>query len=311
MSRPPQICVVGSSNVDLIARVPRFPRPGETLEGRSFHIGYGGKGANQAVMAAKLGARVTMVTRVGRDVFGDGLVRNFTQHGIDTTHVYVDEARSSGVAPILVDDTAENEIVIVPGANHGLSPDDVRRALPALQAADVVIGQLEVPIETTREAFRVARAAGVRTILNPAPAAPLPDNLLALTDLCVPNEAEAEMLTGRPVPTVDAAAEAAGVLRARGPRAVIITLGGRGVVLVDADGTHHVPAIPVEAVDATGAGDAFIGSLAVFLSEGHTARAAARRASAVAALSVTALGAQGSFPERAAADAFLAAQAVT
>ncbi|HYM69590.1 MAG TPA: ribokinase [bacterium] len=311
MSRPPQICVVGSSNVDLIARVPRFPRPGETLEGRSFHIGYGGKGANQAVMAAKLGARVTMVTRVGRDVFGDGLLRNFTQHGIDTTHVHVDEERSSGVAPILVDDTAENEIVIVPGANYGLSPDDVGRAVAALQAADVVIGQLEVPIEATLEAFRAARAAGVRTILNPAPAAPLSDDLLALTDLCAPNEAEAEMLTGRPVATADAAAGAAGALRARGPRTVIITLGRRGGVLVDADGAHHVPAIPVEAVDATGAGDAFIGSLAVFLAEGHTAREAARRANAVAALSVTALGAQTSFPERAAADAFLAARGLT
>jgi sugar/nucleoside kinase (ribokinase family) len=185
-----RICVIGSSNVDLIARVPRLPRLGETLAGRSFHVGYGGKGANQAVMAARLGARVTMVSRVGRDLFGDGVLRNYREQGVDATHVLVDEARFTGVAPILVDDAARNVIVIVPGANLGLSPDDVRRAAPAICGADVVVCQCEVPVEATLEALRTARSAGVRTILNPAPAVPLPGEVFRVVDVCVPNEPE-------------------------------------------------------------------------------------------------------------------------
>jgi len=311
VTRRPRICVVGSSNVDLLARVPRLPRLGETLVGRTFHLGYGGKGANQAVMAARLGAEVAMVTRVGRDVFGDGMRRNYGAQGIDTTHVLVDDERFSGVAPIFVDDAAQNVVVIIPGANLGLSADDVRRAAAVIRGVDVLIGQLEVPVETTREAVRLARAGGVRTILNPAPAAPLPDDLLALVDVCVPNEVEIEALTGRTVATVDAAVAAAQALRERGPRTVIVTLGERGAVLVDADGATVLPAVQVEAVDSTGAGDAFIGSLAVFLAEGDDERRAARRANAIAALTTTVLGTQDSFPIRAVADAFLLARAVT
>lgn len=310
MAAPPRICVVGSSNVDLIVRVPRLPRIGETLVGRSLHMGFGGKGANQAVMAARLGARVTMVSRVGRDVFGEGVLRNYREQGVDAAHVLVDDGRSSGVAPILVDDAAHNVIVIVPGANLGLSPDDVRRAAPAVQGAEAVVCQLEVPVETTLEAFRVARSGGARTILNPAPAASLPDELLRLTDVCVPNEPEAELLTGREIGGPAEAGAAARALLARGPRAVIVTLGARGALLVDAGGEVHVPGIPVRAVDPTGAGDAFIGSLAVFLAEGHPMREAVRRANAAAALSVTGLGAQASFPVRPALDAFLAQQGI-
>ncbi len=305
--QPPRICVVGSSNIDLISKVPRLPKLGETMIGHSFHLGYGGKGANQAVMAAKLGAQVTMVTRLGRDVFGEGTLRNYREQGIDTSHVLFDESLFSGVAPIFVDDSAHNFIVIVPGANMGLSPADAQAARALITAADILICQLEIPIETTFEALRIAKAGGVRTILNPAPAAPLPDELLRLADICAPNETETELLTGLPAGSPQEAEAAARRLLERGPGAVILTLGERGALLVDRDGVaEHVPAVPVEPVDPTGAGDAFIGSLAVFLGEGWPLRDALRRANAVAALSVTRIGTQISFPQRAAADAFLA-----
>ena len=304
-THPRKICVVGSSNIDLISMVPRLPKLGETLVGRSFHLGYGGKGANQAVMAARLGAQVTMVTRVGRDVFGEGTLRNYQEQGIDTTHVLFDESRFSGVAPIFVDDHAQNFIVIVPGANLGLSPADVHAAQPVIAAADVLVCQLEVPVETTLEAFRVAKSAGVQTVLNPAPAAPLPDELLRLTDICAPNETETELLTREPVRTLAEAEAAARLLQERGPAVVILTLGERGALVVVGDTVEHIPAVTVDAVDPTGAGDAFIGSLAVYVADGLPLRDAVLRANAVAALSVTKIGTQTSFPLRADADAFL------
>lgn len=310
MSVPPKICVVGSSNIDLISRVPRLPKLGETIVGHSFHMGFGGKGANQAVMAARLGAQVTMVTKVGRDVFGEGTRRNYQEQGIATTYV-MDDERFSGVAPIFVDDSAQNFIVIIPGANLGLSPADARGAASVIKSADALICQLEVPVETTLEAFRVAKAKGVRTILNPAPAAPLPDELLRLTDLCVPNETEAEALTGQAVTTVTDAEAAAQALLKRGPRTVIITLGDRGSLLVEDRIVELIAPVRVAAVDPTGAGDAYIGSLAVFLAEGLPMRDAVRRANAVAALSVTRVGTQVSFPTRSDADAFLAEQGIT
>lgn len=301
---PTHICVVGSSNIDLTAHVPRLPRRGETLKGDTFHLGYGGKGANQAVTAAKLGAHVTMVTKLGRDVFGEDTLKNYRAHSVDITFVQFEETRSSGIAMILVDDHAQNCIVIVPGANATLTPDDVRRAARAIREADAVVCQLEVPVETTLEAFRVARAANVRTILNPAPAASLPDELLTLTDICIPNEIEIEMLTGVSVTTLTEGEHAARALLARGVPTVIVTLGERGALLVTADTVEHVAPITVNAVDPTGAGDAFIGSLAVFLSEGMVLRDAVRRTNAIAALSVTKPGTQTSFPSRDEADAF-------
>jgi ribokinase len=305
MTPQPHICVVGSSNIDLLSRVPRLPKLGETLPGHSFHMGYGGKGANQAVMAARLGARVTMVTKVGRDVFGEGTLQNYRAQGIDPQFVLFDETRFSGVAPIFVDDNAQNFIVIVPGANLGLSPEDVHAARDAISGADLLVCQLEVPVETTLAAFRLAKTAGVRTILNPAPAAPLPDELLQLADICAPNETETELLTGLPVRTLDEAEAAARRLLDRGPGVVIVTLGERGVLLVDGHAAEHIPAIPVEAIDPTGAGDAFIGGLATYLGEGLSLRDAVRQANAVAALSVTRTGTQVSFPTRVEADAFL------
>jgi ribokinase len=301
----PRICVVGSSNIDLISRVPRLPMLGETLIGHSFHIGYGGKGANQAVMAAKLGAQVTMVTKVGRDVFGEGTLKNYAEQGIDTRHVLFDESLFSGVAPIFVDDAARNFIVIVPGANLGLLPADVHAARDVILAADLVVCQLEVPVETTLEAFRVAKTGRCRTVLNPAPAAELPDELLRLTDICAPNETETELLTRQPVRSIAEARAAAKVLLNRGPGVVILTLGERGALVVEGDQMEHVPGISVAAVDPTGAGDAFIGSLVVYLGEGLSLHDAVLRANAVAALSVMKVGTQVSFPMRADADAFL------
>lgn len=299
-----QICVIGSSNIDLTARVPRLPKRGETLKGHTFHLGYGGKGANQAITAAKLGARVTMVTKLGRDVFGEDTLKNYRAHGVDTTFVQFDDAHASGIAMIFVDDHAQNCIVIVPGANAALSPDDVHAAARAIREASAVVCQLEVPVETTLEAFRIARAANVRTILNPAPASPLPDELLTLTDICVPNEIEIEMLTGVAVTTLTEGERAARALLARGVGTVIVTLGERGALLVRDDAVEHIAPITVNAIDPTGAGDAFIGALAVFLGEGMMLRDAVKRANAVAALSVTKLGTQTSFPTCAEADAF-------
>ena len=306
--QPPKICVVGSSMIDLISQVPRLPKLGETLVGRSFHLGYGGKGANQAVMAAKLGARVTMVTKLGRDVFGDGTLKNYREQGIDTTHVMFDDSRFSGVAPIFVSDNAQNFIVIVPGANAGLSPADVQASKQVILDADILISQLEVPMETTLEALRIAKSGSVRTILNPAPAAPIPDELVQLTDICVPNETEIELLTGQSAGTLAEAEAAARKLLLRGTRTVILTLGEHGALFVDKDSVEEIPTVKVNAVDPTGAGDAFIGSLAVFFGEGLPLRDAIRRANAVAALSVTRIGTQVSFPKRAEADGFLKQQ---
>jgi ribokinase len=306
MSAPARICVVGSSNIDLISKVPRLPRLGETMVGHSFHLGYGGKGANQAVMAARLGARVTMVTKLGRDVFGQGTLENYRAQGIDTTFVLFDESTASGVAPIFVDDDARNFIVIVPGANNELSPADASAAADVIRAADVLVCQLEIPLATTLEAFRIAHAAHVRTILNPAPAVSLPDELLRLTDICVPNETEAELLTRLPVLSLDQAENAARKLIERGVRVAIVTLGERGALIVKHDTVEHVAPIKIEAIDSTGAGDAFIGSLAVFLGEGLALHDAVRRANAIAACSVTQIGTQSSFPNRAEADAFCA-----
>jgi ribokinase len=305
-NQPPRICVIGSSNMDLTFRTPRLPGPGETLAGHSFQTGFGGKGSNQAVMAARLGARVTMIGKVGRDVFGEQMLGNFRAQGIDTTYVGSDADRPSGVASIIVDDEARNCILVIPGANLALSPQDVCEAAAAIREADVLLCQLEVPLVTVLEALRLARDAGVRTILNPAPAAPLPDEVLQLADLCVPNETEIELLTGRPARTPQEAATAADFLLGRGPQTVLVTLGERGVLLRDGQTTEQVPAVPVKAVDSSGAGDAFIGSLAVFLAEGLPLSEAAQRANAVAALSVTRAGTQASFPSRTEAEAFLA-----
>jgi ribokinase len=300
------VCVVGSTMVDLVTRVKRLPAPGETLEGRSLTLGYGGKGGNQAVAAAKLGARVTLVTRIGGDAFGDGAYANYRELGIDLRFVLRDDAAVTGVAPIFVDDEAQNCIVIVPGENGALTPDDVQGARAAIEAADILVCQLEIPIATVMAAFAIARAANVTTLLNPAPAAALPDRLWRVTDIVVPNETEAELLTGIAL-TGDAEAEAAArVLLARGARGVILTLGGRGSLVIDADTCTRIAPVRVDAVDTTGAGDAYVGTLAMCLAAGRTLVGAARCANLIAALSVTRPGTQTSFPDRETASTFVA-----
>ena len=298
MTNRPQVCVVGSANVDLTFQVRRLPRMGETLAGKQMRLGFGGKGANQAVMAARLGARVSLVAKVGGDVFGEQMLANLRNQGIDTTHVRIDTTNSTGVASIVVDDQAQNCIIVVPGANGCLLPEDIRASAPAIQAADVLLCQLEVPIETILEAFRLAKAAKVLTILNPAPAMTLPDELLALADLCVPNETELELLTGQTLQTLDDITAAGQALRKRGPQTVIVTLAERGALLIQEGSAKLFPALPVSAVDPTGAGDAFIGSLAVFLTEGLAIGEAVPLANKAAALSVTRTGTQTAFPTR-------------
>lgn len=306
MTRRVSICVVGSINVDLTFRTARLPRPGETLAGSAFQMGHGGKGANQAVMAARLGAAVSMVGRVGADAFGREAVTHLQAEGLDTRHVLVSTETATGVAGIVVDDEAQNCILVVPGANALLSAQDVRQAAPAIAGTAALLCQLEVPLEATHEALRVAREAGVRTILNPAPAQVLSRELLERADLCVPNETELEILTGKPSASLEDIVAAARELQQRGARTVLVTLGARGALLLDGAEPVHVPAFAVDAVDPTAAGDAFIGSLAVFWSAGMALADTVRRANAVAALTATRPGAQSALPNSAEVDAFLA-----
>jgi ribokinase len=292
----PTICVVGAALIDLISYVPRLPRLGETLHGTDFRMGCGGKGANQAVMAAKLGARVSMVTKRGRDVFGETILANLRSFGVDTAHVSVTDEAPSGVAPIAVDVNGDNAIVIVTGANDRMSVEDIEAARPAIAAAGVLVCQLEIPLEISRAALEVAREESTLTILNPAPAvAGLPQRLYELADVFCPNESETELLLGRPIPAGEELA-AAEELLARGAGSVVVTLGERGCVVASPDGATHLPATPVDALDTTGAGDAFVGSLAYFLARGAPLAAAAERANRIAAVSVRARGTQTSFP---------------
>jgi ribokinase len=296
MVNSPRICVVGSCNIDLTFRTPRLPAPGETLVGTTCHLGFGGKGANQAVAAARLGGRVTMVGKVGRDAFGEKTLDNFRAENIDATFVTVVPEQPTGVAAIFVDDAARNAILVVPGANHEVSPDDVRKAETSIRSADILLCQLEVPLPAILEAFRIANGAGVRTILNPAPAASLPDDLLRLSNLCVPNETELEQLTSRSATTLEQAIEAGQALLECGPSIVIVTRGDQGAIIVESHRVEHVPGVSVQAVDSSGAGDAFIGSFAVFSARGLALHESVRRANHVAALSVTRLGTQTSLP---------------
>jgi ribokinase len=300
----PRICVVGSANVDLTFRTPRLPRAGETVAGREFILGFGGKGANQAVAAARLGAYVSFVARVGDDAFGAEYRQRLAAEGLDVTHVRSTAGCATGSAAILVDDNAENCIVVAPGANGRLTPADVREASAAIGSANVLLCQLEVPLETTLEAFRIARASGARTVLNPAPAAELPDELLRLTDMMVLNETELEFLAGRG--QIDATVTD---LRARGPRAVVVTLGERGARLFDDNGQTSIAAYPVKAIDPTGAGDAFTAALAVEWARSQPLMRAAQFAAAVAGLTVTRLGTQTAFPTTAEVAAFMASAA--
>jgi len=291
----PGICVVGASNTDLLTKVPRLPKLGETIIGTHFHTGFGGKGANQAVMAAKLGGKVAMVTKLGKDVFGKATYENYREQGIDTKSIFWSQ-ESSGVAPIFVDDKGHNFIVIVPGANWKLSPGDVRKSGKVIGEADVVLCQLEVPLETTFEALKLAKSA--TTIFNPAPARSLPEEVFGLCDVVVPNEVEAEAITGVAIRSLEDGKIAIKKLLGLGSKAAIITLGERGALVAQGSSITKIPTIPVKAVDSTGAGDAFVGTLAYFLAVTNDLQKAVQIANVAAALSVTRLGTQLSFPSK-------------
>ena len=303
---PARVTVVGSLNMDLVVRAPRIPRPGETIIGGEFRTVPGGKGANQAVAAARLGAQVAMVGRVGGDAFGGLLLENLAAAGVDHTFVTRDPQAATGVALIEVDDAGQNSIVVVSGANMRLAPADVEAAAAAIGAADVLLLQLESPLETVTRAAQVAHARGVTVILNPAPARPVPAGLLGLVDVLIPNESETALLTGLPVGDQEEAQAAAAALRRMGVATVILTLGERGALLAYEGGAELFPAFDVTPVDTTAAGDAFVGGLAVALAEGRPLREAVRWGNAAGALATTRLGAQPSLPTRQALDDMLA-----
>ncbi|MEO8592978.1 MAG: ribokinase [Candidatus Solibacter sp.] len=298
MNSPPKIAVAGSANIDLITYTDQIPRPGETIFGRAFSLGFGGKGANQAMAARLCGAQVAMVARVGDDLFGPATVQNFAAHGIDTSCVLPTPGVSSGVAPIFVESSGQNRIWVVKGANDQLSPADIDSAASALDGAAFLVMQLEVPLETVYYALRWARARGIRTMLNPAPGQPLDLAQAALADYLIPDETEAEALTGIAVRNLEDAKAATRKLLAAGVPRVIVTLGSNGSLCAGPEGIAHVPAYAVRAVDTTGAGDAFIGSLACFLGEGCAEMEAIARANLYAALSTLSPGTQKSFVTR-------------
>jgi len=311
MAKRPRIAVVGSANIDLTTFTDQFPKPGETIFGQKFDLGFGGKGANQAVAARLCGADVFMVARVGSDLFGPAMIENFKKLGIDASQVKQVPGLSSGVAPIFVDPHGQNRILVVKGANDAVKPADVDAAANMLKTTDCIVLQFEIPLETVYYTVAFARKHGIRCILNPAPGQPVEMRALAELDYLVPNESEAESITGIRVRSVEDAKKCAEKLLAGGIRRVIITLGANGSLLAGRDLKEHLPAFPVKAVDSTGAGDAFIGSFAVFLAEGLPEREAVRRANLYAGLSTTGVGTQKSFYDRERFDAEWAAQSKT
>jgi ribokinase len=293
-----KIVIVGSSNTDMIVKTARIPKPGETVIGGTFSMAAGGKGANQAVAAARAGGKVTLIARVGSDLFGAQAVKGFRADGINVTRIVRDKKAASGVALIFVDAAGENSIAVASGANAALSPSDVRKAKAVISSADVLLMQLETPLETVVAAADIAAKRNIPVILNPAPAQALPDSLLKQISVLTPNEHEAELLTGIPVRSEEDAAAAAEALIAKGVGMAIITLGPRGAYLHSEPFKGLIPGFTVTAVDSTAAGDVFNGAFAVAFAEKRPLPDAVRFANAAAAISVTKLGAQPSAPVR-------------
>ncbi|GAB3176456.1 ribokinase [Telluribacter humicola] len=290
------ILLIGSSNTDMVVKTQKLPAPGETVIGGTFLMNPGGKGANQAVAAARLGASVRLVAKVGNDLFGEQAVEGFRKEGIDTAAIVKDDG-PSGVALITVDDQGENCIVVAPGANGNLQPDEVEAAIDACSPNDIVLLQLEIPLATVEYAIRRSAQRGLRVILNPAPAQRLATDLLSHLYLITPNETEAELLTGIPV-TEESVGKAARALQDMGVSHVVITLGARGAYILSGEFEGIVEGVAVKAIDSTAAGDCFNGALAVGLAEGVSLRDSVAFACKAAALSVTRLGAQSSMPYR-------------
>jgi ribokinase len=302
--RNAKVVVVGSFNMDLVVKAGRRPQTGETFMGEEFGMFIGGKGSNQAIAAARLGADVTMIGKLGTDLFGDTLMAAHAEEGIHTDYVIRDTEVGTGIASILIDADGDNSIVIVPQANMRLSVEDIERASESIAAADVLLLQLEVPIAASQRAAEIAKSNGATVVLNPAPAQELPDDFLAQVDILTPNAVETESLSGVKVSTATDAERAAKVLLDKGLSAVILTLGERGALLLTSDLTQQVPAYSVEVVDTTAAGDAFCGALATGLARGENLVDAVAFANAAGALAVTVLGAAPSMPTATQVEAF-------
>lgn len=293
------IAVIGSNMVDLISYIDQMPKEGETLEAPNFKMGCGGKGANQAVAAAKMGSKVIMLTKVGDDMFGDGTINNLKKYDIDTEYVKMVSGSSSGVAPIFVDKSSKNRILIIKGANQYLKREDIDQAADKLKTCSLIVLQLEIPLETVYYAVRFGHENHIPVILNPAPASKALDfNIISSCDYLMPNETELEILTGMPVETEEQIISAAKLLITKGIKNVIVTLGQSGVLWLAKEQVHHIDAYSVKAVDTTGAGDAFIGCFAHFLNQGKDTLYAIKMATAFAALSVTRHGTQSSYPSK-------------
>ncbi|MBE7174625.1 MAG: ribokinase [Williamsia sp.] len=295
---PAQILVIGSSNTDMVVKTDKLPGPGETVLGGTFLMNPGGKGANQAVAAARLGGQVTFVAKVGNDLFGQQAIAGFQQEGISVEHVFTDDDHPSGVALINVDAAGENCITVAPGANAHLQPAETETALQAMQASTLVLLQLEIPLPTVEYAVQQAARQGLQVILNPAPAQPLPDALFPNLFLITPNETEAELLTGIPVKDLLTAEQAAQKLHDMGVANVVVTLGSKGAFLYTAQQKQLITTASVRAVDSTAAGDCFNGALAVALAEDQPLAEAVAFACRAASISVTRMGAQASMPTR-------------
>ena len=293
-----RITIVGSLNMDLVIRSPRIPQPGETIIGSEFQTVPGGKGANQAVAAARQGGQVTMVGRVGEDTFADALLENLASAEIDATYVHRDKQAASGVALIVVDDHGENIIVVASGANMRMTEKDVEAAEAAIADSDVLLLQLEVPLPVVKRAAQIAQSHNVTVVLNPAPARVLPPDLLASVDVLVPNESEAALLTGLPVGSQSELEKAASKILNLGVRSVVITLGKRGAFLASADYKSKIyEAFSIQPVDTTAAGDAFVAGLAVNYAAGKTLPDAIRWGNAAGAIAALRFGAQTSLPK--------------
>ena len=300
-----RVLVVGSANTDLTVRAPRLPRPNETVSDGELMISFGGKGANQALAAKFAGSEVSFICKIGSDDFGDRMMHHLIQSGLPERGLLRDPHQPSGVALIAVDRDGNNQILVAPGSNRNLSPQDIAGLEHLFEEAGVLLVQLEIPLPTVEAALRTARKHGLTTILNPAPCYPLPEGLLSLVDIITPNEHEAEGLTGLRSDTVVQAAQTAAALRRHGPNTVIVTLGRRGALLSGSESESHIPAYEVQAVDTVAAGDAFNGALAAAMVQDRSLGESLRFASAAGALCAKQRGAQEALPMQAEIERFL------
>lgn len=302
----PRLVVVGSLNMDLVVPSPRIPRPGETiLGGGDLQMIPGGKGANQAYGAARLGADVSLIGRVGGDSFGEKLIHNLNQANVDTRYILHDPDAATGIALIVVEESGQNSIVVSSGANGRLTAEDINRKENAIHAANILLLQLEVPLDAVLQGAKLAKRHGVTTILNPAPAQPLPEELLRFIDYLIPNESETAILSGYGTSTDEEIKQAAAALRGSGIKTIIMTMGSRGALLITETEFCHFPAFPIDPVDTTAAGDAFVASFAVAMAEGKSIHEAIRFGNAAGALACTKFGAQPSLPDRQALESLM------